>query len=252
MARPGSGLRLGVTLREVARTYGEQWRFLIPTAVLLFLPLGLLEAAADRVHDADVSHLDLLTGVFLSGAALLQFIASALGDTFYTGVVASSVSASRAHGRRHGIVEIARTVPYARLMAVDVVVTLGTAIGLLAFFLPGLVFYTWFALAAPLIEIERMDMLPALRRSRQLVRGSFFKVLVLLTVSELASDALTTAAHDGAIWSVGKSFLGDWAAATASSVLVTPLIAVAAVVVTFELIELDRVRQLRPAPAPRA
>jgi hypothetical protein len=66
----------------------------------------------------------------------------------------------------------------------------------------------------------------------------------------VVSSALTSLGQGGSIWLPGKSFLGDWVAAAAVGVVVTPLLAVAAVVMTYELIELRE--QARRAPVPPA
>jgi hypothetical protein len=124
--------------------------------------------------------------------------------------VAAAVSESRRRERRHSLLEIARTVPYARLIAVDVLVALGTAVGVILLVLPGIVFYTWFALAAPVVKIERLGVRAALRRSRELVRGNFWQVPILLGLSEVVSSALTSLGQGGSTWLLGKSFLGDW------------------------------------------
>lgn len=180
MPATGKRLRLRAVLRGIARTYREHWRFLLPTALLVFIPLGLLEAVVHLTHDFEIGEADVLTGALFSAAALAQVLASGLGDQFYAGTVAAAVSESRRRERRHSLLEIARTVPYARLIAVDVLVALGTAVGVILLVLPGIVFYTWFALAAPVVKIERLGVRAALRRSRELVRGNFWQVLILL------------------------------------------------------------------------
>jgi hypothetical protein len=48
----GKRLRLRAVLRGIARTYREHWRFLLPTALLVFIPLGLLEAVTHLTHDS--------------------------------------------------------------------------------------------------------------------------------------------------------------------------------------------------------
>ena len=57
--------------------------------------------------------------------------------------------------------------------------TLAAGIGLLVF-IPGIVVYVWFCLAAPVVIIEREGGFGALRRSRVLVKGFFDKAFFLI------------------------------------------------------------------------
>lgn len=57
--------------------------------------------------------------------------------------------------------------------------TLAAGIGLLVF-IPGIVVYVWFCLAAPVVIIEREGGFGALRRSRVLVKGFFDKAFFLV------------------------------------------------------------------------
>ena len=64
--------------------------------------------------------------------------------------------------------------------------TLAAAIGLMVF-IPGIIVYVWFCLAAPVVIIEKEGGFGALRRSRVLVKGFFdkaFLLVVWLTLTE--------------------------------------------------------------------
>src|SRR5439155_6774852 len=122
----------------------------------------------------------------------------------------------------------------------------GTTVGLAFLIVPGVVFFVWFGLAAPLIKIEGLGVWAALRRSRRLVRGSFWPVLLLLGGLYVLSNSITSSAQDLAATAIGHKLLADWAAALAIGVAVEPIVAVATVVVTLELIELHRA-----GPAPK-
>lgn len=226
------------SVRRAARTYTTHAGILLPAALILYVPLGLLDAGAEHFGPFEVEKLDLYTSLLLFGA-LAQFAAAALGDSFYSGITASAVLQARG-GVRRSRWEVAKTLPYRRLIIVDLVVTFGTTIGLALFLIPGVVFFTWFALAAPVVKIERVGVVASLRRSRALVRGSFWTVLLLLGTLYFGSNFLTPTAQDLAVSVTGDTFLGDWAAAVLVGVAIEPIVAVTAVVLALELIELHR------------
>src|SRR6185295_8922009 len=98
---------------------------------------------------------------------------SFVGAIFYSGAVARLVEEEEGMWEQRALVALVRSLPYARLAAIDVIVTLATAFGVLLLVLPGVLMLTWFSLAAPLAEIEERRVIAALRRSRQLVKRDF-------------------------------------------------------------------------------
>ena len=92
--------------------------------------------------------------------------AGVLGYFFLSGVVAQIAIARRRGRRRPGFREIAGTLPWLNLIVVDLIVSAGTAIGLQLLVIPGLVFATWYGLAAVLVETRDLTPRPALTRSR--------------------------------------------------------------------------------------
>ena len=212
---------------------------LLAASLVIYIPLGLLDAIGDQIEHVEVEKLDFFTSLLLLGA-LAQFAAAALGDQFYAGFVAAAVIEARARDRRHRILEIALTLPYGRLIVADLVITTGTTLGLALLIVPGIVFFTWFAVTTPVIKIERLGLRAAFLRSRRLVRGSFWPVFLLLGGLYFVSNLLTSTAQDLAIRTIGDEFLGEWLAAVAMGVAVGPIVAVATVVVALELIGLHR------------
>ena len=76
----------------------------------------------------------------------------------------------------------------------------------------------------------------AFARSAQLVRGSFWVVLAVLLPIELLGDALTGLATALAHDLLGETLLSKWLADTLANVAFTPFYAVAAVLLTVDLI----------------
>jgi hypothetical protein len=232
-----ASLHVGPVYREIAATCRGLWPLLLATALIVFVPLGLLDALDERVGSADVDELTAGAILGLLVLALAHTASAMLGEVFYSGVVAAAVAERRA-GARRPLLHIARSLPYRRLIVVDVLFALIVIVGVLLLVVPGLVFFTWFALAGPVVEIERRGAVPALRRSRELVRGSFWPVFAVVIPIELVTDVLTDGASALATWAVGDTLLGDWAGAVLAGVLVAPLFAVAVVVLAYRLIEL--------------
>ena len=132
-----------------------------------------------------------------------------------------------------------RTTPYLRLIATCCCSRWGW-LGLSLFVVPGLVFFAWFVLAAPLVKIEGLGVRAAFRRSRQLERGSFWPVLLLVGSVYLLSEGLSTALQEAGGGVLGHSLAADWAVAVVVSVAVLPLWAVAVDVTAWRLVQMER------------
>lgn len=226
-------------------------RFLLTLALIVFIPVGLVHSIA---LEADIGSFDFGGIVVLLGlaAALATLIVTGLlGEVFYTGAVAASLT--RAHdGRPPTLREMAGAIAYGRLIAVDLIYGAAVAIGALLFAIPGILAFVWLALAAPVVEIEDRGVRASLRRSAQLVRHRFWLVLAVLAPIEVVGEAATSIATEFAHDLLGdRSMLTHWLADVLSNLAVTPFYAVAAVILTVALIhEKDgRGPVLRATPA---
>jgi hypothetical protein len=227
---------------RTARTYWRRGGYLLVLGIAVFVPLGLIDALADRAQEINVEDLGNLANV--GGIALLigfiaQAVTSLIGEIFYSGAVALALA--RGEGSEPpAFRSIARHLSYGRLIVVDLIIAGGTAIGLLAFVAPGLIFFTWFALAGPVVELEGVGVRAALRRSRRLVRGHFWTVLLVLVPIGLASELLSTASLELVHDVIHSTLLSNWIGEAASNILLSPFYAVAAVLMTLELSERGR------------
>ena len=126
-----------------------------------------------------------------------------------------------------------RALPLKRLVAVDIVLTLGSAFGLLLLVVPGLVFLGYYSLAPALIKLEHRGVWESMRRSAELVRGDFWRVFVLVVGTIFVTEALVAAAtapfHDLAV-----SGLADLAAEG----LIQPIEGLVIVIVAIDLLEI--------------
>jgi hypothetical protein len=220
---------------RIAHTYFHWAGSLLPLAVFVFVPLGLIHAVP--VHH-DVTHLDFEGAIDLV-VLILAIVAlgatGLIGEVFYAGAVA--IALTHPHdGEPPSLREVARTINYRRLIAVDLIYVLLIAVGIAVLILPGVVLYVYLGLAAPVVEIESRGVRAAFARSLHLVRGHFWIVAAILVPLELAGDAITNAAIHLAHVLLGDTLLAEWLADTATNVLFTPFYAVAAVLLTLDLI----------------
>lgn len=231
---------------RIGRTYRAWGPALLISAALVFVPLGALDAIA--VH-FDVEDFNLDSGFKV--AALMAGIAaltatSLLGEVFYSGAVATALTHPEDE-RPPTLWEIARELDYGRLILVDVVYVLLVVIGLILGLVPGFLAFVWLGLAGPVVEIEKRTVFGSLRRSFQLVRGSFWTVALVLVPIELVGDAAGEGLASLVHAALGHGFAAAWIADALANVALSPLFAIAAVLLTIELIA----RRDGAASAPR-
>lgn len=229
------GRRLVATYGDIWRTYWGWMPSLLIFAALVFFPLGLLDALSLQV---DVESLDLTSGIEI--AALLLAVGAVtmtglLGEIFFSGAIA--ISLTHPHGERPpGPREIASRIKYGRLILVDVGFVAIVAVGLLVGIVPGVLAFVFLGLAGPIVEIEERSALGALRRSFELVRGNFWLVLWVLLPIEVLGDAIGGGLAGLVHHELGDTFLATWLAEAVSNAFLSPVFAVAAVLLTVELI----------------
>lgn len=229
------GRRLVATYADIWRTYWGWMPSLLIFAVLVFVPLGLLDALSLQV---DVDSLDLTSGIKIAALVLAVgavTMTGLLGEIFFSGAIA--ISLTHPHGQGPpGIREIAGRIKYGRLVVVDVAFVAIVALGLLLGLVPGVLAFVFLGLAGPIIEIEERSALGALRRSFKLVRGSFWLVFWVLVPIEIVGDAIGGGLAGLVHHELGDTFVATWLAEALSNAFLSPVFAVAAVLLTVELI----------------
>lgn len=222
---------------RIGRAYLRWAPSLILLAVVVFIPLGLIHAVA---IDAEIGSFDFDSGLKLFAVVGATFALAAtglIGEVFYTGAVAISLTRS-AGDRPPSLLEIARTVRYGPLIAIDLLYGALVAVGLIGFILPGVLVFVWLGLAAPVVEIEQRRVRDALARSVRLVRGKFLLVAAVLIPIEILGDSLTSLATTLVHGLIADELLCDWLADVLANVAFTPFYAVACVLLT-----VDRIRE---------
>jgi hypothetical protein len=181
---------VGGVIRRTFQIYVDQASVLMPAAAVVFVISGVLS---------------LVLIAASPGLALIAVIVSLVATTLFTGMVVELV-ADVQDGRRDasaGQLLRAVTPVLGQLILVGIVAGIGILIGFILIVVPGLILATLWAVAAPVVVLERPGGLRALGRSRELVRGNgwnVFVVILLLVILvgvvgsgiELAADAAGT------------------------------------------------------------
>ncbi|HET8814715.1 MAG TPA: hypothetical protein VFM51_07135 [Solirubrobacterales bacterium] len=245
-------------LRRVAVIYARIWRTywgwapsILLLSAIVFVPLGLLDALTMNV---ELDALNVTTGLELAAIAIAVGVVTAtglIGEVLFSGAIA--ISLTHPHGEDPPpLNEIARRLRYGRLIAVDLAFVAIVAAGLLLGLVPGVVAFVFLGLAGPVVELEDRTAAGALRRSFQLVRGSFWLVFWVLVPIEIAGDAIGGALAAGVHHLLGHTFVATWLAEALADALLSPVFAVAAVLLTVDAIAANdgAAPPLHTAPVP--
>ena len=220
---------------RIWRTYFAWAGTLLPLACCVFVPLGLVHAIPVHVEATSLS-IDSGAEIFAAVLAFMLLVTTGLlGEIFYTGAVA--IALTHPHdGEPPSLREVAGTIRYGTLIVVDLIFGVLVAFGTLAFVIPGILVFVYLGLAAPVVEIEHRRVRAALARSFSLVRGHFWLVLAILFPIEVFSDAATSIATHLSHDLLGDSLVAEWLTDTATNIVLTPFYAVAAVLLSIDLI----------------
>lgn len=220
---------------RIGRTYWRWAPSLLLLAVVVFIPLGLVHALT---LEANLGSFDFGSGLKLLailGAVLALAATGLVGEVFYTGAV--SILLTHPHdGEPPSLREIAGMIKYGPLVAIDLLYGFMVAIGLVVFFFPGILVFVWLGLSAPVVEIEHRGIRAAFRRSIELVRHKFWIVALVLIPIELVGDAMTNLATEATHGLFGSELICEWLADVLANIAFTPFYAVAAVLLTVDLI----------------
>ncbi len=202
---------------------------------IVFVPLGLIDAISVHFEVTSFNAHNGLELLAIATATLALAGTGLIGEVFYSGAVA--VALTHPHdGRPPSLREIAARLKYRRLIAVDLLYTLIVSIGILLFVAPGVAAFVWLGLAGPVVEIEGRGVRAAFSRSIHLVRGRFWLVLGVLVPVEILGDSLAGLATSFTHHLLGGSLPAEWFSESLANIVLTPIYAVAAVLLTIDLI----------------
>jgi hypothetical protein len=189
------------------RFYRVHFAELVVIAALLLVPPALLAAIAPKSLGVVATLLDRLFLIVCQGAiAVLVAAAMERDETL------SASDAIRGLGARSGSV-----------VAVAILSGLMAAFGLLLLVVPGIIALAWAAVVVPIVAIERLTGVSAIRRARELTRGHVLHALgtqlvVSLVVFIIAVGAGMTVAFAG--MTIG---FGDRATELIGSIVLVPI-----------------------------
>ena len=228
--------------RSTFRTAFEHGRhrfwFLLTTALIVFIPLGLLETISHGVEintDDGIDPIDLLRAVSIALAALL-------GEVFYAGTIASVVAKGPEFEPTFG--GLIRSIPWLTIIAIDLIFAFSVAFGLVALFIPGLYIYGRWVLAATLADIDHVRTREALRRSAALTKGHRVVVVTVLFAVMIVSEILSEAFQHVIEALEGEDLVAEWISASGSAIILSPIFALLCAAFVIEL----RARKAPAAP----
>lgn len=210
---------VGGVIRRVFEIYVDQASVLMPAAAVVFVFTGIIAALLVAASPA---------------LALVAVVIDLVATTLFTGMVVELV-ADVQDGKRDaspGQLLQAATPVLGQLILVGIVAGIGIVIGFVFIIVPGLVLLTIWSVAAPVVVLEHPGVFAALRRSRELVRGSGWQVFGVILVLYIVVAAVSLII-EGAAESAGSGV--GIVVRVVVGVLTAPLTALAASVLYFEL-----------------
>ena len=183
-------LAVGAIVHDVGRAYARHWKLLVPLAVVVLLPQALGDAIELHVDTDDLDSGRLLVSGLSSGGIVAIGLG---GEALYAGIVTALMLEWRHDVEHVSLGELARSLPYLRLIVADLVLAGGTALGFVLLVVPGILFATYFLITTVMIETEDRSVSDAMRRSASLVRGNFWPVLAVALVTVLGTEVVSAA-----------------------------------------------------------
>jgi hypothetical protein len=181
-----------------------------------------------------------------SAALILVLVDVVLVGPLIAALYAQAV-VSIARGEKPTFAAVASRV--ARVLAVvvaaQIVAGIGIGVGFLAFVIPGLYLLIRWAVVAQAATLEHTDWMGALRRSGELVRGSFWHVFVVVVITLAVNFGLSEAA--GAV-SGSKTGAVDVIIGIAVGTIARSFTALTTALLYFDLLARERPTGWTPAP----
>jgi hypothetical protein len=232
MTRRRRLLRIYVRIGHVYRAWALR---LLALAVLVFIPLGFVDALLEQV---DTSSLDVTDGfkvAALLGALAAVTASSLFGEVFFSGAIAASLTHPE-NEESPGFGHLARHISYGKLIVVDVLFVVMLVLGTFIFIVPGVLAFVYLSLAGPVVELEKRSVWDGFKRSFRLVRGHFWLAAGVLLPVEIVGDAINEALVDAAHGLLGHGLPAAWVGEAVGNIATAPVVSVAIVLLTLDLI----------------
>jgi hypothetical protein len=220
---------------RIGRTYRAWALHLLGLALLVFIPLGFVDALLEQV---DTSSLDVTDGFKVAAllAAVAAITASSLfGEVFFSGAIAASLTHPEDE-ESPGFGHLARHISYGKLIVVDILFVGMLVLGTVAFIVPGILVFVYLSLAGPVVELEKRGIWDGFKRSVDLVRGHFWMAAGVLIPVEIVGDAVNEGLVEAAHSLLGHGLLSSWVGEAVGNIVTAPVVSVAIVLLTLDLI----------------
>ena len=186
---PDSRLGIPHVLRASLTIFRARFARVAGTAVVVFVPIGMLEAYAAHADRTYANHGGTVRLV-LSGGLYAAMALATLGGVFYGGYLDAAVGEDYlGHGPR-SVANVLRHLPYRRLVAADLALTALEAVAGVLFVVPALVLATLLCIVGPLVNIEGRSVRRTLVRSARLVAPHFLLAFCVVTLPTLLEHEL--------------------------------------------------------------
>lgn len=225
--------RVGEVYHQIFHIYRRWWMYILPFAAILLIPLEILETLLEH----EISGLqDGRVGEYLFLSTLAGALASTglIGQVFMAGAIGLSLNHTR-DGKPPRLGWLARHISYRRLFAVDLLYLVAIFAGGVLLVIPGLIAFTLLALAGPVVEIEDRGVRGAFARSFRLVRQDVWLVFWVLFSIQFGGFYIGEAIQHLTSLLLGERPVAEAIASGAPEVLLEPLFAIAAVLLTIRL-----------------
>lgn len=229
----------------IFHVYRAWWADILVLSLIIFVPLGLLDAADTHALESIGPGHDVRLFALMAGA-LAVTATGILGEVFLAGAIGLSLTHAE-EGRPPGIRFLARHLTFGPLILVDILYVLSIVIGFVLLIVPGFAALVYFALAGPIVEIEEQGVKSAFRRSFKLVRGSYWMVFAVLIPIEVIGESVQKGIEVAVESILGHSFIAVGLGEALAEAALSPLFAIAAVLLTRKLLE-EKEGTILPGP----
>ncbi|HJZ36707.1 MAG TPA: hypothetical protein VJ204_10605, partial [Solirubrobacterales bacterium] len=220
---------------RLGRTYWAWAPKLLALAAVVFIPLGLVDALLNEVETSSLNVTDGLHVAALIGAVAAVTASSLFGEVFFSGAIAASLTHPEDE-EAPSFRRLASHISYGKLIVVDILYVVITALGLIAFVIPGVVALVYLSLAGPVVELEKHSVIGGFKRSLQIVRGHFWMVAAVVIPIETVGDTLNELIVDGVHGALGHGLIPAWIGEAVGNIATAPVFSVAIVLLTLDLI----------------
>jgi uncharacterized membrane protein YhaH (DUF805 family) len=227
--------------RDCLRAWRRDFWSMTLLAGMVLAPLLIVEFALYGAADISVTTDDSLSLWIVS---LPVFVYSVESHHFLSAVIERLEGAERHGHPAPTIGALLRDLPWVNLFWADMAYTAILVVGAAALLVPALILGTWYVLVMPLINMERQPVIATFRRSHRLVRGNFWRVAVVWIPISVGASFLGQVLGE-LLDDLGHSQLVHIVAHLVPEMVLLPIAALPAVIMTFVLVDIERGRDER-------